>query len=59
MARMKFEWIATAISHIIRLLFTVFRSKFNSPQVKWNLISSIINFVYELPHDFLKQDFGL
>ena len=23
---------------------------FDSPQVKWDLISNIINFVYELPH---------
>ena len=24
---------------------------FDSPQVKWDLISSIINFVYKMPHE--------
>ena len=39
------------ISDMTFLPFTVFPGKFNSPQVKRNLNSSITNFVYELPND--------
>ena len=38
--------------------FTVILWKFYSPQVKPDLISSIINFVYELPHE-LPSDLAL
>ena len=41
------------LSKIIDKIFwqlTVFPCKFNSPQVKRNLILFMINFVYELPH---------
>ena len=31
--------------------FTLLPCKFYSPQVKWNLISSIINFIYELCYE--------
>ena len=31
--------------------FTVFPCKFGSPQVKQNLISSIMSFLYELVHE--------
>ena len=31
--------------------FTIFQYRSNSPQVKGNLISSIANLVYELPHE--------
>ena len=37
----------TTIGDIIFLPFIVFPCKFELPQVKWTLISSIINFVYE------------
>ena len=36
---------------IILWQFTVFLWKFDLPQVNWDLISSIINFAYELSHD--------
>ena len=39
------------ICDITFLLFTVFPGKFNSPQVKPTLNSSITNFIYELPND--------
>ena len=41
----------STIIDIIFLQFTVFPCNFNSPQVKWNLISGIIHFVYELPNE--------
>ena len=37
------------ISDIIFLKFIAFTCKFDSPQVKQNLISSIVIFIYELP----------
>ena len=39
------------ICDITFLLFTVFPGKFNSPQEKPTLNSSITNFIYELPND--------
>ena len=33
----------------------MFSCEFYSPQVKHNLIFSIINFVYELPHELLND----
>ena len=39
------------ICDITFLLFIVFPGKFNSPQVKPTLNSSITNFIYELPND--------
>ena len=32
--------------------FTMFYERSESPQVKENLISSITNLIYELPHEF-------
>ena len=46
------------ISVIIFLQFTMFPCKINLLQVKRNLISSIINFAYELPHK-LRNDLKL
>ena len=42
-------------AHNIFLKFTVFLWKFDSPQEKWDFISSIINFVYRLPHELPKD----
>ena len=38
------------ISDNFFLQFTMFPCKFNSPRVKHNLVSSIINFAFKLPH---------
>ena len=40
---------------IILWQFTVFPCKFDSPQVKWDLISTRINFVQKLRHKLPKQ----
>ena len=47
--------LLSTISDIILLSFTVFPCKVNSKHIKHNLKSSIINFVYELPHQFLND----
>ena len=50
--------VYSIFNDIMYLPFTVFPCKFNSPKVKRNLISSIINFANELPHELsnnLKQ----
>ena len=41
----------STISDITFLQFTVFLWKVNSSQVKWNLNSTITNFLYLLPHE--------
>ena len=43
--------LISRIIDIIFLGFTVPLGKFNLPQVKWNLMSSIIIFVYDLSHE--------
>ena len=48
---MQKEIVQTA-SNVIFLQFTLFHCKLNLPQVKWNSVSNIINFVCELPNDF-------
>ena len=35
--------------------FTVFPCKFDLPQVKRDLISSITNFIYKLPHELVND----
>ena len=45
--------IASTISDRISLQVTVFMWKFDSPQVKRNLIPTIINFLFKLPHELI------
>ena len=45
--------ISPTILVIIFWNFTIFQCRYNSQKVKGNLISSIANLVYELPHELL------
>ena len=49
------RYFISTISDMISLRFTVFPCKFNSPEVKWNLIFSVISFFSELPHNLLNE----
>ena len=46
--------VATMLTMIL-WKFTVFPCKFDSPQVKLDLISSITNFIYKLPHELVND----
>ena len=46
------------ISDVIFLLFTVFPCKVKLPKLTRNLISTITNFVYKLPHELRLRIIG-
>ena len=50
-----FKICLATIVVIIFWNFTIFQYTSDSPQVKRNLISSIANFVYKLPHELLNN----